>query len=77
MRSSELLRSFRRFAVSRSDEYREIANECLASARMSRSKEQRKQLLILAQTWMTAASLLDQGENKPLRGDHGAKSATH
>ena len=47
--------------MSRSDEYREIANECIASARMSRSKQQRKQLLELANTWMTAASLLDQG----------------
>jgi len=47
--------------MSRSDEYREIAKECIASARMSRSKQQRKQLLELAKTWMAAASLLDQG----------------
>jgi hypothetical protein len=66
-----------RAAMSTSDEYREIANECIASARMSRSKQQRRQLLELAQTWMTAASLLDQGVKKPLRGDYGAKSATH
>jgi len=59
--------------MSRSDEYREIANECIASARMSRSEEQRKQLLELAQTWMTAASLLDQGAKVPPLGDHAAK----
>jgi len=58
---TELQRSFRHFAVSRSDEYREIAKECIASARMSRSKQQRKQLVELAKTWMAAASLLDQG----------------
>jgi hypothetical protein len=59
--------------VSRSEEYREIANECLASARMSRSEEQRKRLLELAQSWMTAASLLDQDmKMSPLGGD-GAK----
>jgi len=49
--------------MSRSDEYREIAKECIASARMSRSKQQRKQLLELAKTWMTAASLLERRGN--------------
>jgi hypothetical protein len=51
--------------MSTSDEYREIALECIASARMSRSEEQRKQLLALAQAWMAAASLLDQGTANP------------
>ena len=59
--------------MSRSDEYREIAEECIASARMSRSKQQRKQLLELAKTWMAAASLLDQGMKVSPLGDDGAK----
>ena len=63
--------------MSKADEYREIANECIASARMSRSKQQRKQLLELAQTWMTAASLLEQGAKERLGGDYVAKSAPH
>ena len=59
--------------MSRSDEYREIAKECLASAGMSRSEEQRKRLLELAQSWMTAASLLDQSVKVSPLGDDGAK----
>jgi hypothetical protein len=59
--------------VSRSNEYREIANECLASARISRSEEQRKRLLELAQSWMTAAALLDQDMKISPLGDDGAR----
>ena len=58
--------------MSRSDEYRQIALECIEGARTSRSAEQRKQLLELAKAWMTAASLLDHGSKMPALDDYVA-----
>ena len=52
--------------MSRSDEYRQIALECIEGAR------QRKQLLELAKAWMTAASLLDHGSKMPALDDYVA-----
>jgi hypothetical protein len=63
--------------MSRSDEYRQIANECIESARTSRSEEQRKQLLELAKMWMTSASMLDHGGEMPALDDYVAEPTTH
>jgi hypothetical protein len=63
--------------MSRSDEYRQIAHECIEGARTSRSAEQRKQLLELAKMWMTAASMLDHGSERPALDDYVAEPATH
>ena len=62
--------------MSRSDEYRQIALECIEGARTSRSAEQRKQLLELAKTWMTAASLLNHGSKMPALDDYVATGTT-
>ena len=62
--------------MSRSDEYRQIAHECIEGARTSRSAEQRKQLFELAKMWMTAASMLDHGKERPALDDYVAP-ATH
>lgn len=62
----------RSYGMSRSDEYRQIAFECIEGARTSRSAEQRKQLLELAKAWMTAASLLDHGSKMPALDDYVA-----
>ena len=56
--------------MSRSDEYRQIALECIEGAR------QRKQLLELAKAWMTAASLLDHGSKMPALDDYVATGNT-
>jgi hypothetical protein len=63
--------------MSRSDEYRQIAHECIEGARTSRSAEQRKQLLELAKMWMTAASILERGSESPALDDYAAEPATH
>jgi hypothetical protein len=63
--------------MSRSDEYRQIAHECIEGARTSRSAEQRKQLLELAKMWMTAASMLDHTSERPALDDYVAEPATH
>jgi hypothetical protein len=63
--------------LSRSDEYRQFALECIEGARTSRSAEQRKQLLELAKAWMTAASLLHYGSKMPALDDYVAELATH
>ena len=62
--------------MSRSDEYRQIAHECIEGARTSRSADQRKQLLELAKMWMTAASMLDHG-TKGLRSTNMSPSRQH
>ena len=62
--------------MSRSDEYRQIALECIAGARTSRSAEQRKQLLELGKAWMAAASLLDHGSKMPALDDYVATGNT-
>jgi hypothetical protein len=59
--------------MSRSDEYRQIALECIEGARTSRSAQQRKQLLELAKMWMTAASMLDLGGKRPALDDYVAQ----
>jgi hypothetical protein len=63
--------------MSRSDEYRQIAHECIEGARTSRSAEQRKQLQELAKMWMTAASMLDHGSERPAPDDYVAEPATN
>jgi hypothetical protein len=62
--------------MSRSGEYRQIAHECFEGARTSRSAEQRKQLLELAKMWMTAASMLDHGKERPALDDYVAEPST-
>ena len=62
--------------MSRSDEYRQIALECIEGARTSRSAEQRKQLLELGKAWMAAASLLDHGSKMPALDDYVATGST-
>jgi hypothetical protein len=66
----------RSYGMSRSDEYRQIALECIEGARTSRSAEQRKQLLELGKAWMAAASLLDHGSKMPALDDYVATGNT-
>jgi hypothetical protein len=63
--------------MSRSDEYRQIAHECIEGARTSRSAEQRKQLLELAKMWITAASMLDNSSEMPALDDIIVEPTTH
>ena len=61
--------------MSKQDEYRQYANECLASARVAGSDVIRKQFLDLARMWMTAAQMMDDGMSvpplQPLKGRDG------
>jgi hypothetical protein len=43
------------------DQFREFANECIASARNATSERERQQFLDMAKVWMTAAQQLEDG----------------
>ena len=61
--------------MSKQDEYRQYAGECLEGARAATSDELRRHFLELSKLWMTAAQKLDDGfrvrdslsgQNKPM-----------
>src|SRR5262249_58124760 len=47
--------------MSKADEYRQFANDCIAWARIAISDDQREQFLELAKKWMQDAEMIDQG----------------
>ena len=46
--------------MSKTDEYRQFANDCIVWARIATSDDQREQLLELAKKWMSDAESIDQ-----------------
>jgi hypothetical protein len=51
--------------MSKSNEYRQYAEECLQSARTAPSDDARKHFLELAKMWMIAAQQMDDGVSVP------------
>jgi hypothetical protein len=47
--------------VSKTDEYRQFATDCIVWARRATSDDQREQFLELAKKWMSDAESIDQG----------------
>jgi hypothetical protein len=47
--------------MSKADEYRQLANDCIAWARIAISDGQREQFLELAKNWTQDAEMIDQG----------------
>ena len=47
--------------MSKTDEYRQFANDCIVWARIATSDDQREQFLELAKKWMSDAESIDQG----------------
>ena len=48
-------------SMSKADEYRQFANDCIVWARIAISDDQREQFLELAKKWMQDAEMIDQG----------------
>ena len=59
--------------MSKTDEYRQIANDCIVWARIATSDDQRDQFLELAKMWMSDAESIDQGIE--LRSKEAAKAS--
>ena len=47
--------------MSKTDEYRQVANDCIVWARIATSDDQREQFLELAKKWMSDAESIDRG----------------
>jgi hypothetical protein len=61
--------------MSKSDQYRQYANEAMESARAAITDEVRTQFLDLAKMWTTAAQQMDDGKSPPLAPDQTGKPA--
>src|SRR5204862_2229861 len=48
-------------SMSKTDEYRQLANDCIVWARIATSDDQREQFLELAKKWTSDAESIDQG----------------
>ncbi len=59
--------------MSKTDEYRQLANDCIVWARIATSDDQREQFLELAEKWMSDAESIDQGIE--LRHSEAAKAS--
>jgi hypothetical protein len=59
--------------MSKTDEYRQFANDCIVWARIATSDDQREQFLELAKKWMSDAEGIDQGID--LRSNKAAKAS--
>ena len=59
--------------MSKADEYRQFANDCIAWARIAISDDQRDQFLELAKKWMQDAEMIDQGIN--VRANKAARAS--
>jgi hypothetical protein len=59
--------------MSKADQYRQFANDCIVWARIAISDDQRKQFLELAKKWMSDADSIDQGIE--LRPTEAAKAS--
>jgi hypothetical protein len=51
--------------MSKTDQYRQFANDCFVWARRATSDDQREQFLKLAKKWMSDAESIDQGIELP------------
>jgi hypothetical protein len=62
--------------MSKTDEYRQFANDCIAWARIATSDDQREQFLGLAKKWMRDAESIDQGiELRPTKAAKASEMA--
>ena len=59
--------------MSKTDEYRQFANDCIVWARIATSDDQREQFLELAKKWLSDAESIDQGIE--LRTKEAAKAS--
>ena len=59
--------------MSKADEYRQFANDCIVWARIATSDEQREQFLELAKNWRSDAESIDRGTD--LRPKEAAKAS--
>jgi hypothetical protein len=59
--------------MSKTDEYRQFANDCTLWARIATSDDQRKELLELAKKWMSDAESI--GQDVELRPKEAAKAS--
>jgi hypothetical protein len=59
--------------MSKTDEYRQFANDCIVWSRIATSDDQREQFLELANKWMSDAESIDQGIE--LRAEEAAKAS--
>ena len=59
--------------MSKTDEFRQLANDCIVWARIATSDDQRDQFLELAKKWMSDAESIDQGIE--LRHSEAAKAS--
>jgi hypothetical protein len=59
--------------MSKTDEYRQLANDCIVWARIATSDEQREKFLELAKRWMSDAESIDRGIE--LRAKEAAKAS--
>ncbi len=59
--------------MSKTDEYRQFANDCIVWARIATSDDQREQFLELAKKWMSDAESIDRGIE--LRPKEAAKAS--
>jgi hypothetical protein len=62
--------------MSKTDEYRQLSNDCIVWARIATSDDQREQFLELAEKWMSDAESIDQGiEPRPTEADKASEMA--
>jgi hypothetical protein len=59
--------------MSKADEHRQFANDCIAWARIAISDDQRQQFLELAKKWTQDAEMIDQGIE--VRTNNAAKAS--
>jgi hypothetical protein len=59
--------------MSKTDEYRQFASDCIVWARIATSDDQREQFLELAKKWLSDAESIDQGIE--LRTKEAAKAS--
>lgn len=59
--------------LSKADEYRQFANDCIVWARIATSDDQRERFLELAKSWVSDARSIDQSIE--LRGEGAAKAS--
>ena len=62
--------------MSKTDEYRQLANDCIVWARIATSDDQREQFLELANKWMSDAKSIDRGiQLRPTEADKASEMA--
>jgi hypothetical protein len=62
--------------MSKADDYRQLADDCIVWARIAISDDQREQFLELAKKWMSEAESIDQGiELRPTEAAKASKMA--